>query len=208
MALALLLGPATPVFAAAADLHDLVKQSVRKWGLQTDMPSEAAPASWFNLHLSAEFVRWMLWGTVILGVLVIAWSLRDSLPVFSRSRRIIAREEVPASTAQSNRMEEAQIEADDLARQGHYGEAMHVLLLKSLNEIRRHLGVDFAVSLTSREILRRIQLSDIGRRALTAIIQSVERTYFGGQEAGQADYSDCRNNFDALKDSLATVAVT
>jgi uncharacterized RDD family membrane protein YckC len=33
---------------------------------------------------------------------------------------------------------------------------MHLLLLKSLNEIRRQLGTSFAISLTSREILRRL----------------------------------------------------
>jgi len=110
--------------------------------------------------------------------------------------------------AQSNRMDEAQLEADDLARQGQYGEAMHVLLLKGLNEIRRQLGISFAVSLTSREILRRVQLSDVGRQSLSAIIRSVELTYFGGEDAGQSDYSDCRSNFETLKRSLATVAAT
>jgi hypothetical protein len=97
------------------------------------------------------------------------------------------------------------MEADDLARQGRYSEAMHLLLLKSLNELRRNLGINFAASLTSREILRRVQLSDLGRRALAAIIQSVERIYFGGQEAGQADYSECRQHFDVLRHSLAAV---
>ena len=143
---------------------------------------------------------------MILGVIVISWSLRDSLPGSSRSRKIIAPAEVPPSPAPSNPLEEAQIEADDLARQGHYGEAMHLLLLKSLNEIRRQLGVSFAVSLTSREILRRLRLSEIGRQALAAIIRSVERTYFGGADAGESDYADCRGNFETLKHSLTTVA--
>ncbi len=112
-----------------------------------------------------------------------SWYLRDNLPIFSRSRKIVAGEAAPAPVSPFSRMEEAQIEADELARQGRYSEAMHLLLLKSLNEIRRNLGINFAVSLTSREILRRIQLSDIGRRALGAIIQSVERSILG--ERGQ-----------------------
>jgi hypothetical protein len=207
-ALPLLLAATNLVFAAV-DNSDMVKQSVKKWGLQTEMPSETvtAPAeNWLNFPVSTEFVRLMLWGCVMAGVVVVVWSLRDSLPVFSRSRKIIARDQAPPSMSPSNRMDEAQVEADDLARQGHYGEAMHVLLLKSLNEIRRQLGISFAVSLTSREILRRVQLPDIGHQSLTAIIASVERTYFGGRPAGQNDYSDCRSNFDDLKHSLATVA--
>jgi hypothetical protein len=208
-ALTLLLAPIDPVFAEA-DAVDMVKQSVDKWGLQTEMPDPAvrAPDHWFDFHVSPDFIRFMLWGTVIVGVTVIVWSLRDSLPVISRSRKIIAPEQAPTKVAQSNRMDEAQVEADDLARQGHYGEAMHVLLLKSLNELRRQLGISFAVSLTSREILRRVQLPDLGRQSLTAIIRSVERTYFGGEDAGQNDYADCRSHFETLKHSLATVAAT
>jgi hypothetical protein len=186
LALALLPLPApiNPAFAASDD-SGMVQQSVKRWGLQTEMPGETG--NWLDLHLSPELVQLMLWGVIIAGVVVIVWSLRDSLPVLSRSRKIVARDQAPPSVAQANRMDEAQVEADDLARQGYYGEAMHVLLLKSLNEIRRQLGISFAVSLTSREILRRVKLPEIGHQSLTAIIASVERTYFGGQPAGQND---------------------
>jgi hypothetical protein len=101
-------------------------------------------------------------------------------------------------------MEEAQLEADDLARRGQYGEAMHVLLLKSLAEIRLRLGTSFAVSLTSREILRRVALPQSGTGALGAIVQSVEQTYFGGRPAGHEDYLGCRQEFETLRRSLAT----
>jgi len=198
-------GTASLAFAER-DVRAAVEQSARSLNLQTEMPGEVAETSsgWFNLQLSPDLVRVVLWGAVVLGVLVVVWSLQDSLPVWSRSRKIAARNELEPSVP-SGRLEDAQVEADDLAREGHYGEAMHVLLFKSLNEIRRQLGVSFAVSLTSREILRRIQLSDIGRNALAAIIVSVERTYFGGRPASQADYSDCRSNFDVLKHSLAVL---
>ena len=203
--LALVSGMAGPAFAER-DIRAAVEQSVRSLKLQTELPAGAAeaPSRWLDLHLSPDLLRVVLWGAVVLGVLVVVWSLRDSLPVWSRSRKIAAGNELEPS-APAARLEDAQVEADDLAREGHYGEAMHVLLFKSLNEIRRQLGVSFAVSLTSREILRRIQLSDIGRSALAAIIVSVERTYFGGRPASQADYSDCRSNFDVLKHSLAVL---
>jgi hypothetical protein len=159
----------------------------------------------FNFHLPPDVIRLLLWGAVVVGTVVIAWSLRDSLPVFSRSRKIVAPEPAPSLPTRAGRMEEVQLEADDLARQGQYRQAMHLLLLNSLDEIRRQLGTGFAASLTSREILRRVQLSDIGRRSLTAIIRSVERTYFGDEEAGQIDYSDCRINFETLKHSLVAI---
>jgi hypothetical protein len=227
--LTLLVALAVPPAFAAAATDDLIRDAVDRLGLQTEMPGPGsgsltapsdsqsgaqaetpdtgAPAGddSFHFQLPPDVARLLLWGAVIAGALVIAWSLRDSLPVFSRSRRITAPEPATLAQTQSGRMEEAQLEADDLARQGHYGQAMHVLLLKSLDEIRRQLGTRFAVSLTSREILRRVQLSDIGRQSLTSIIRSVERTYFGAEDAGQGDYAACRHNFDTLKHSLAVV---
>jgi len=171
-------------------------------------PPVSAPVHRSTPAVDPQLVRLLLWAAVIIGVLVLVWSLRDSLPVFDRSRKIAAPIEPPSSLAQSERMAEARLEADDLARKGHYGEAMHLLLLNSLSEMRRQLKTSFAVSLTSREILRRVQLPDTGRQSLRAIIAAVERTYFRGDDAGQADYSDCRSNFETLKQSLATVAGT
>lgn len=166
-------------------------------------PDQAA-----TLHTPPAVIRVVLWGTVIAGILLAVWSLRDSLPFISRSRKIVAPSRPPPSPAASSRLEEAGLEADDLARQGQYREAMHLLLLKSLSEMRRQLKTSFAISLTSREILRRVQLPDIGRQSLRAIIAAVERTYFRGDDAGQDDYADCRRNFETLKQSLARVAGT
>lgn len=199
---------ATGVAQAAADAGEIVRQAIRRHDIQTAMPvPEPRQPGWFDwlkLDLSPDTLRILLWGAVILGVLVTLWSLRDSLPAFSRSRRITAGQ-MPSGLADPNaRMEEAQLEADDLARRGRYGEAMHVLLLKSLAEIRMRLGTSFAVSLTSREILRKVSLPQTGTGALAAIVQSVEQTYFGGRPAGQEDYLGCRQEFETLKRSLAT----
>ena len=254
--------PVGPVFAGP-DAGDLVRESVDRLGLQTEMPNSGPPGGTPDLNFSPrtelpgqksapqaeapdpnsspraelpdpkavprtempeprakapdqrstsrdfpQSIRLLLWGAVIVGVLVAAWSLRDSLPVISRSRKIVVPKQSSPSPAPSNRLEEARLEADDLARKGHYGEAMHLLLLNSLSELRRQLKTSFAISLTSREILRRVQLPDTGRQSLRAIIAAVERTYFRGDDAGQADYFDCRSNFETLKQSLATAAGT
>jgi hypothetical protein len=195
---------------AATDAGEIVRQAIRRHGIQADMPVPAPRASswldWLKFDISADTGRILLWGAVILGVAVTIWSLRDSLPAFSRSRRIKAGELPSGLSDPSARMEEAQLEADDLARRGQYGEAMHVLLLKSLAEIRLRLGTSFAVSLTSREILRKVSLPQSGSGALGAIVQSVEQTYFGGRPAGREDYLGCRQEFETLRRSLATGA--
>src|SRR5262249_32243015 len=92
--------------------------------------------------------------------------------------------------------------ADDLARQGRFVDAMHVLLLQGLADMRRHLGEQFAESFTSREILRSTKLSDAGREPLRDIITRVEWTYFGKHPAEREDYLACRASFDALAHAL------
>lgn len=198
------------VAQAATDASEIVRQAIRRHDIQTQMPMPEPKASswldWLKFDISADTGRILLWGAVILGVAVTLWSLRDSLPAFSRSRRIKAGEMPSGLSDPSARMEEAQLEADELAGRGQYGEAMHVLLLKSLAEIRLRLGTSFAVSLTSREILRKVSLPQTGTGALGAIVQSVEQTYFGGRPAGREDYLGCRQEFEVLKRSLATGA--
>ena len=195
---------------AATDAGEIVRQSIRRHDIQTQMPTPEPKAAswldWLKFDISADTARFLLWGAVILGVAVTIWSLRDSLPAFSRSRRIKAADVPAGLSGASTRMEEAQLEADDLASRGHYGEAMHVLLLKSLAEIRLRLGTSFAVSLTSREILRKVSLPQAGTGALGAIVQSVEQTYFGGRPAGREDYLGCRQEFETLRRSLAAGA--
>src|SRR5262249_10252575 len=92
--------------------------------------------------------------------------------------------------------------ADDLARQGRFVDAMHVLLLQGLADIRRYLSEEHADSLTSREILRSTKLSDTGREPLRDIIARVEWTYFGKHPAEREDYAACRASFDALARAL------
>ena len=79
---------------------------------------------------------------------------------------------------------------------------MHVLLLRSVNELRRRLGVSIAVSLTSREILYRVALSPAERSHLADIIASVEISYFGPHQPDEEDYLRCRRDFEALSQAL------
>ncbi|MCA0417525.1 MAG: hypothetical protein LCH80_02190, partial [Proteobacteria bacterium] len=77
---------------AAGDAGEIVRQAIRRHDIQAEMPVPQPRAAswldWFKFDISADTARLLLWGAVILGVAVTIWSLRDSLPAFSRSRRI------------------------------------------------------------------------------------------------------------------------
>lgn len=187
------------------------RDAIRDQDLQGDLPADAltpkeksTPVS-LNTFLNSFFsngLRSLLWIIVVISTLVIGWLLRDSLPIWDRSRKIVASADGLGTAPRRDAMSVAQLEADDLARLGRFVEAMHVLLLQSLAEMRRLLGITIADSLTSREILRRVQLPDAGHASLGSIIQQVERTYFGEQAADAGDYQTCRQNYETLKQTL------
>lgn len=100
------------------------------------------------------------------------------------------------------RMAQARDSADDLAQAGEYTQAMHVLLLQSVTELRRRLAVSIASSLTSREILARTKLNPQARAAFADIIGRVEISYFGFHQPALEDYLACRSSFEHLKQNL------
>jgi hypothetical protein len=144
-----------------------------------------------------------VWLIVIAGVGMLLYIFRDMIPMFriGRGADWTGDENGTAETGQPA-AGMALGTADELAAQGRYVEAMHVLLLQALAEIRVRLNEQFADSLTSREILRSEQLSDELRHPLRDVVNRVEWTYFGEHPAEQNDYLACRSSFAALARSL------
>lgn len=215
---------AAPQGGQAAPDQSLARQSERAWrevssmrNLQTELPldrkysmrEENRPrektrgdSSW-NWNVNQDFFKILLLASILIILVIIAINLKDNLWSSSRSRRLTAEEEeqiAPAATGE--RMDKAGLEADDLARQGSYAEAMHVLLLQSVAELRLRLDVTFAVSMTSREILRKVGLSPAGQEAFSDIILRVEISWFGSHQPGPQDYQACRRSFETLTRAL------
>jgi hypothetical protein len=179
----------------------LADQAIHKLDLQTELRrgDEDQPQRPYRLKLPEETV----WIAVAVGVLILLYAFRDLIPVLRAGRGGAWEEDEAAGLEAGPRRPEIVLEAaDDLATQGRFVEAMHVLLLQALAEIRRRLDEEFADSLTSREILRSRQLSDALRRPLREVIGRVEWTYFGGHSAGRDDYLACRASFSALAQAL------
>jgi hypothetical protein len=189
---------ATPLPAQTPDPRTAAEQAIRRLDLQTELPRdpEAAP---FRIQLPAEAV----WLMAAVGLGLLLYMFKDMLPVWGFAARgdLTAEDEGIGGTA-AKPPEQVLAAADDLARQGRFVDAMHVLLLQGLADIRRHLDEQFADSFTSREILRSTKLSDAGRAPLRDIITRVEWTYFGKHPAERDDYAACRASFDALARAL------
>jgi hypothetical protein len=174
--------------------------------LQTDLP---VPSPSHEFQLNRDAVRVLLWIAVICGAAALAYYIRGILPAggLARSSAWDAPSE-PSAFGETQGAAQAQATADDLARQGRFVEAIHVLLLQGLDEMRRRLDQRFADSLTSREIMRRAKVSSGARAALRDIVDWVERAYFGAHPAGAEDYAACRKSFVAFAEALKEGAAT
>jgi hypothetical protein len=191
-------GLAAPVAAQTQDPRVAAEQAIRRLGLQTELPHDPEQKP-FQIQLPAE----ALWLMVAIGLALLVYMFRDMLPAlgFAPRGQVDAGEEGIDGTV-AKPPEQVLAAADDLARQGRFVDAMHVLLLQGLADIRRQLGEQFADSFTSREILRSTKLSEAGREPLRDIITRVEWTYFGKHPAEREDYLACRASFDALAHAL------
>lgn len=195
---ALILPVCASLAQTAADIEGATRKAIASLDLQTELPGDPQP-SWLDFNLPAiNFSTWMLWTALAIAVALALYSVRDDLPSFvfgySKKSRNGGGEDIDIDAAAAHA--QAALTADDLARQGHYVEAMHVLLLRAIAEMRERLGIDFAASLTSREILRRAKLPDTGKASLRDIITRVELSYFGAYPAADRDYAACRESFD------------
>ncbi len=179
----------------------LADQAIHKLDLQTELRREEKQQEPYQLKLPPETV----WIAVIVSVIILLYAFRDMIPVLraGRSGMWAEDEQSRRATGRPARAPEVVLDAaDELAAQGRFVEAMHVLLLQALADIRRRLREEFADSMTSREILRSRQVSDALRRPLRDVISRVEWTYFGGHPAVRDDYLACRTSFSALVEAL------
>lgn len=180
-----------PVRAAAAN-------AIRTLDLQQNLPHApvAVDSGW---HWNIPIPQGLLWAVAIIIVGALVYYVWDTTQAARRGQDEAWRTEGLGLVAATPRTTASSLAAaDDLAGQGRFVEAMHLLLLYSLAELRRGLAVELADSLTSREIVRLARLPDRGRSALDRIVARVETSWFGDHPASRADYDSCRAGFEEL----------
>lgn len=89
-------------------------------------------------------------------------------------------------------------DADALAAQGKFAEAVHLLLFRSIDDIQeKHSGI-VGRSLTSREIGALSILPSAVRDALSPIIRIVERSFFGGRDVDETGWREARASYETF----------
>ena len=79
-------------------------------------------------------------------------------------------------------------EAERLAAEGRWSDAVHALLLIAVRRLCARFSVPQASSRTSRELCRALPLQGEAREAFTGLVRTVEISLFGGTPLGPDDW--------------------
>lgn len=149
----------------------------------------------------AAYARIILWTLLAAAVLVLGWAIYNRLRLGEwRLRR--AQDALPANAGDEDEWAPEQTgvrswldEADALALDGLYAEAIHHLLFRSIEDIASRRPGAIRPALTSREIGASQVIPPRARELFTGIAELVERTVFGGRPAGEADWIAARGSY-------------
>jgi len=149
----------------------------------------------------APYARILLWTVIAIAAAALAWALYNRLR--HGSWRIGFRRAADwqdASREPEWAPEEASArswleEADALAREGRFAEAIHHLLFRSIEDIRKRRPAVVRPSLTSRELASSEGIPRRARDLFSAIAGLVERSLFAGREVGARDWDAARGAY-------------
>ncbi|HLL31408.1 MAG TPA: DUF4129 domain-containing protein, partial [Allosphingosinicella sp.] len=139
---------------------------------------------WTVLALAASAFAWMVYRRIRDG----EWRL----PRRRRAEQVEAEAEEEAWAPEAAPARSWLREADALAAQGRYAEAVHHLLFRSIEDIGRRRPRLVRPALTSRELAAAEALPVPARSLFSRIAGLVERSLFGGRAVGADDWTEAR----------------
>lgn len=149
-----------------------------------------------SLMPDAPFARILLWTAIAVAVAALLWALRDRLRDLRWRRRAApAQGEAEAWVPDAAPVREWLREADALAAEGRFAEAVHHLLLRSVDDIARRRPQLVRPALTSRELSGASGIPALARTRFAGIAAIVERSLFGGRAVAAAEWEEARASY-------------
>lgn len=194
--------PAGPAFEAA---HKALRGNHKiqfDFPAYVDTPPPPTPG-WLKalaavLEPLGKVMPYIFWTGVGLGVLFILYLIVREMGGFGWARR--KREKVADLEYRPDAGTAAVLlaDADELAARGLFAEAVHSLLLRSIEDMRRKRPRALTPALTSRDIAVLPALPEPARPAFAAMAAAVERSLFGGRPVDRAEFEACRAAYEAF----------
>lgn len=150
---------------------------------------------------AAPVARILLWTVIAVAAAALTWAIANRIRFGQwRLRRPrsagegesqMEEEWAPAEAGARSWLEEA----DALANQRRFAEAIHHLLFRSVEDIARRRPTLVRPALTSRELARAEGVPARARELFSRIAGLVERSLFGGRRVREADWLNARQAY-------------
>jgi hypothetical protein len=152
------------------------------------------------LQALAPVFKWVFWICLALGVgSVLLFLGRELLTTrfasWKRKPKGVAEPQWRPTTAHARTLLE---DADRLAAEGRFGEAVRLILLRSIQDIDDRWPRQVRPALTSRDIAALSILPAAARRTFSGIAQVVEHSAFGGRPVDPGQFAACRGAYEAF----------
>lgn len=205
---------------ADADLVDpAYAETMAKEGLQTNLPEAPPPPptprwledffDWlgdvFNaignfFEATGVGFTYVLWGLAALLILFIAYRLFPGFADWINALlgRKVDEAEPEQGLAEASAARARLADADALAAEGRYAEAVHLLLYRSVDDIAARRPGLVKPAITSRDLAGSRDLPGIARTAFARIARAVEVSLFGGQPVDANVWGECRAAYSEL----------
>jgi hypothetical protein len=177
---------------------------IRNPGIQFDFGvlPQPKPPGWLKaldaiLRAIGPYLQYVFWAGLIVGAVLILWFiLREIVPErwFRRRTSLAATDWRPAPEAAEALLQDA----ESLASEGRFEEAIHLLLFRSIDDLAGRRPGAVKPALTSRDIAGLEVLPPQARAAFARLAQAVERTFFGGLQAGASEFDQAREDYRAF----------
>jgi hypothetical protein len=149
----------------------------------------------------AGYARILLWIVIALGAAALAWALFNRIRHGQWSLRLPRRANPTEAAAEEDwgpeegRARSWLQEADALAREGRFAEAIHHLLFRSIDDIAGRRPALVRPALTSRELAASDGIPGRARDLFAGIARLVERSLFGGRAVSERDWIEARTAY-------------
>ena len=157
-----------------------------------------------SLFPDAPYARILLWSVIGIAAVTVLWMAADRIRHGEWRWPRLPRRRSAAATApgpdEERLFEPAPVrawlrEADALAALGRFGDAAHLLLLRSVEDLARRRPGSVQPALTARELAAAPVLPPRARERFAGIAALVERSLFGGGDVNAEDWAAARADY-------------
>ncbi|MDR2366598.1 MAG: DUF4129 domain-containing protein [Deltaproteobacteria bacterium] len=186
---------APPAWADASKAGETFRRSVKRYNLQTEKGGPAPPRQRFLAKIPREPFIVMAVATAVILLYLLFKAIVGAIKAAPKKDPGVKAADGDIDT---KALIDTGLKADDLAGQGRIVEAMHLLLLETIEELKKRANVALPSSFTSREIVDSLNLAPAATQSLGQIVGAVEPTWFGGLRPDMDQYRGLRDTFDGF----------